>query len=222
MTNQEQPPQQPAQPEGEALRPPPQPLRTVQAEGAPPAAGIGPEPPGAKAAAALSREPSLDFAWNVHEYINEYIRFADAKAGAVIAFASALIAALYAAGLHKQVLTKPLSESGWFGVLAVAAFLLLGTGVLLAGYAIRPRLINRQSQGFVFWGSILGYGTSTDLWRAFQNQAEEHLTEHLVHHLHTLAHVCDRKYFWVGVSMWCTFVGGLVGTLVLIVRDAGP
>jgi hypothetical protein len=165
---------------------------------------------------------ALEYAWRVHEYINEYIRFSDSKGGAVIAFGSGLIAVLYAAGLHKEALLKVPLQWGWSGILAAVSFCCLGAGIALAGFSIKPRLTNEQSRGFVFWESILGYGTPADLWRDLRTRNEEHLGEHLVHHLHTLAGVCRRKYRWVGLSMWFTFIGALAGIVGLMLKDLAP
>jgi len=41
-----------------------------------------------------------EFAWKVHAYTNDYIRFADAKAGVVITWCASLVALLFAAKAH--------------------------------------------------------------------------------------------------------------------------
>jgi hypothetical protein len=73
-----------------------------------------------------STQPTdTDFIWKVHSYTNEYIRFADAKAGAVIAWCSALTAALFAAKAHYKFRG---SSIDFFGFLALVAFLSLAGG----------------------------------------------------------------------------------------------
>src|SRR5262249_7698300 len=54
---------------------------------------VVPEPIGSTSDEAAKRE----FLWHTHEYVNEYVRFADTKAALAGAIASTLVGALYTA-----------------------------------------------------------------------------------------------------------------------------
>jgi hypothetical protein len=161
----------------------------------------------------------MQFLWNAHGRVNEDARFADTKAAAVIMLASGVIASLYAVKLHVPVLSKGPLEWGALEALSAGAYCLLGAGVVLALWAIKPRLTKAHAKGFVFWDSIRGHPSATEFWQAFRSQGAEDLTEHLAHHVHTLAGVCKRKYFWVGLSMWLAFLGALAGTAAVLMKD---
>jgi|SRR5208337_832171 len=125
--------------------------------------------------------PSIEFIWKVHDYTNNYIRFADTKAALVIVVASGLTASLYAAQAHHYFRLSRLSlhaASGWatlLGVGSLLAFLCLGGSIFLAVLAVVPRLrlqpragrtlvqkplhsSGEQPVGYVFWRSILACG----------------------------------------------------------------
>lgn len=167
----------------------------------------------------LAVDKQLAYLWSVHEYLNTYIRFADTKAGVVIVLASGLIAALYGTGLHVPLLSKSPTEWGWLGTLSAVGFLLLASAVLLAVWAIKPRLTNDQRKGFVFWESIRGFKSPLEYWQALRLQSEDGLTENLSGHLYTLAGVCRRKYFWVALSIWVSVAGAATGTTAILLKD---
>jgi hypothetical protein len=93
-----------------------------------------------------------DFLWQVHEYTNEHIRFADTKAAFIVAASTALISALVASLILDSLLRRALSV--WSGSQWIAAFglLLLSASVVLGVVAIRPRLWNKTPVGFIFLG----------------------------------------------------------------------
>jgi len=161
---------------------------------------------------------AMDLIWKVHGYTNEYIRFSDAKAGLILTYTSALIAGLYAAGLHHGFTTVAPVNWGWNGVLAASAFGLLILAAAIAAWSILPRLWSRQRIGFVFWESILAHGSADSFWTQLRGQSSEALVEHLAHHLFAIAGVCRRKYTLVSISLWIAGVGGLVGAGLLLVR----
>ncbi len=162
---------------------------------------------------------TADFLWNTHQYLNEYIRFSDAKAGVVIVFASGIIAAMYSAQLHVAVFSTWPADWRWLEWTSAAGFALLATAVLLSVWAIRPRLTNKQPKGFIFWDSIRGFSSAADFRRAFQTQNKSGMAGHLAEHLFTLAGVSHRKYFWVSLSIWATLFGAAAGGTAIVLKD---
>ena len=172
---------------------------------------------------ATSAEPMLtgprglrDFLWKVHAYTNEYIRFSDTKSGVVVAFSLTVLGAL-GATKHFNPLGS-VSVGGWSTInwATGGAALLLVTATLSAAWSMRPRLWNPQSKGFIFWESIKAHETAADFKSSLAQQSEADLNTHLAGHLHVLAAVASRKYFWSDVAMLLAAAGGFVAAAVLI------
>jgi hypothetical protein len=90
--------------------------------------------------------PIPEFVWKVHSYTNDYIRFADAKAGAMITWCAGLIALLFTIKAQNRFMdTGPTFtgidfEATALGFLAVSAFILLAFSVLFGFLTVLPRL----------------------------------------------------------------------------------
>jgi hypothetical protein len=106
----------------------------------------------------------------------------------------------------------------WFEGASTVAFLTLAVSILIAAWAIRPRLWNQQHRGFVFWESILGHDSADAYWKALQAQPKSDLAEHLAHHLYAIARVARSKYRWVGISLWLAIGGGVAGAVLMMMR----
>jgi hypothetical protein len=163
-----------------------------------------------------------EFLWKVHTYTNEYIRFADTKAGFCVGTASALIAALFASKSHELFIDafshKSSGTGNFLPIVSLLAFVALGTSIVAAVTAIRPRLWSRSNKGFIFWDDISKYGSATEFAAGHEIQTEIELTECLSRHLYTLATVCTRKYFWIGAAIWLVSVGGVLAVIVLLFK----
>lgn len=165
----------------------------------------------------------MEYAWNTHSYINEYIRFADAKAAAVILFCSGLLAGLFTAGVHHLfVHSVPLNWGIW-GMLAFASFFLLAVGVAAAGWATLPRLWSAQIQpGYIFWGRILAHGEPNIFTQAMRSKSRGELFDQVSGHLFDLSNVCRSKYLCVKVSLWSASLGALISAFVVLQMPITP
>jgi hypothetical protein len=173
-------------------------------------------PNGNPTQAAKEPSPNGDFVWHAHAYTNDYIRFADTKAGAVIAWCSGLIAALFAAKVHHHFMHA--SNSTVLGLLALVAFAALSAGLLAAFGAIHPRLWSSTEQvGFIFWERVRRHRDAAAFWEELKkHQAAACLTEETAGHLYDLAGICKSKYRWVAWSMWLALAGSVAGALVVL------
>jgi uncharacterized integral membrane protein len=199
------------------LIPPPEPLIEKPGNGTPDEAqSPGQDPVDTKGA---DIGEASEFLWNTHQYLNEYIRFSDAKAGVVIVFASGIIAAMYSVQLHVAVFSAWPAGWRWLEWAAAAGFALLAAAVILSVWAIRPRLTNSQRQGFIFWDSIRGFSSAADFRRALLTQNSTGMAEHLAEHLFTLAGVSHRKYFCVSLSIWAALLGATAGAAAIVLKD---
>jgi hypothetical protein len=148
-------------------------------------------------------------------YTNQYIRFADTKAGFCVAIVLALFGALVSAGTHELFLHVARVQWALLAWASLVAFLLLIVAVLAAVAAVRPRLWTHSSRGFIFWESVAAYESPDRFSDAFRTQLDNDLKDHLAHHLYTLAKVCRRKYLWVNWAIFTGATGGVLGLIVL-------
>lgn len=174
---------------------------------------------------------SLDFLWKVHSYTNDYIRFADQKAGLVLAVESGLIAAMYAAKLHHACsLTRfnfqerTVADTA-LGFVSFIGFLFLGVGVGFALFAIAPRLwtqvwstfrerlYNSLSvgtlAGSVFWKEVLANGNAVAYLARVRGLDEAGREDAVGRHVYVLAGVANAKFGWINLSLAFGAVGGL-------------
>jgi pycsar effector protein len=161
-----------------------------------------------------------EFLWKVHSYTNDYIRFADTKAGFCVGIASALIAALFASKSHELFINAFSRKlGGTWSLLAIAsllAFVALGTSIVSSVAAIRPRLWIKSTRGLIFWKEISQYSSAAEFATAYSIQTDLELNERLSNHVYTLATICSRKYFCVNAAIWMAAVGAALAVIVLL------
>jgi hypothetical protein len=200
---------------------------------APGNAGVG------QPVAAAPRPPVLEFLWKTHSYTNEYIRFADPKAGILIALAGGLIAALYAAKCHQYCSPTRLDwkEMSWLatflGACSLVAFVFLGLSVLFNGWAVAPRLwrtfvlgvwqrlwksLNAQTPppGYVFWGDVLLHQDGDTYWKAARKLTEDEMGQAVAKHVYTLAGIANEKFKWVTRGTMLGYAGAVFACIVLV------
>ena len=163
----------------------------------------------------FSRE-KVDYLWNAHTYVNEYIRFADTKAGVVIIFVSSLVGAFYASDIQRPFMesTPPnWPTSGWVGF---SVFVLLLCAITCAVLSIFPRLSRKKESGLIFWNSIVDHGDAVTFWSRVSKQSEKDLGQHLAFHLFQISTICKKKYWWVSFSIILSILGGILGVIALL------
>jgi hypothetical protein len=184
----------------------------------------------AAASAAVSGTPTAatgltlrrEFLWKVHAYINEYIRFADIKAGFCLGIASALIGTLFKSGSHELFIRAAMSQGAgiWSApaILSSGAFAFLAASIGAAIAVVLPRLWINSLKGFVFWRAISEFDTAQGFAYQFASQSEDELNLHLALHLYSLAKICRRKYIWVSVAILTALAGGVLAVVVLLLK----
>jgi hypothetical protein len=168
------------------------------------------------------RKLEIESLWNVHNYINEYVRFADQKASALIGVNSAVVGAMVWAELHK---IKPAITANF--IVMLITFCLLIVSFTCAWWAIHPRLFpkfisnsksNAASQSPIFFEHVrlrkrdeyttYVCGMSEDAWA---NEIARHcwdLSEYVAH----------RKYYWIGVSARLWLYGTAIAMSLIVVN----
>ena len=216
MTDEPDPEAPEDEPMSDVLDPPPEPFSAGADHGREGDAGCA---AGKIASPLLLNASTAEFTWKTHDYVNAYIRFADTKAGVVIVFCSGLMAALYAAKVHIAILNTAPGVWGSIQVIGCFAWVVLVFAAVCAALVVLPRLTSQQPQGFIFWQSILAFKSADGFCQAYGARREAQLAEHLARHLYDLASVADRKYFWVGLSVWSALGGSILAATAILLKD---
>jgi uncharacterized membrane protein YjjB (DUF3815 family) len=158
-----------------------------------------------------------EFSWKTHSYLNEQIRFIDTKSAFVAALSTGLIGALYSEHVQAHFTKASISAWTWAGWAAIAAFIMLTAAVLMALISVAPRLRSYQHLTYIYWGGIAAHASHKAFYVQFRSEPMEALSEHLGHHVYTLATICRDKCTWLRCSILAGTVGGLLGGAVLLV-----
>jgi hypothetical protein len=180
---------------------------------------------------------ALDFSWRVHGYTNEYIRFADQKAGVVLAVESGLVAALYSAKLHQARSLSRLNVPNavafdtLLGVTSFLAFAALLLGVLFALLAITPRLwhefvpsirarvlgklTGETPKGAIFWKQVLAHKQQEEYATYLAGMTAGQKDLAVAHHVFALAGVADAKFGWINLSIGAGAIGATFAIVAL-------
>lgn len=152
------------------------------------------------------------FAETTHQYVREYIRFADQKASFLFAGATALLAFLYKSGVSARWL-KPVLQWNILDTLAFLAMTSLALGVVLALFVVIPRTSGSR-RGFLFWEAIAEYDSSRQYSDELRLLSAATLCQVKAEHCFDLARVCRKKYGVLRAAIWTGAVG-LAASLVV-------
>jgi hypothetical protein len=109
------------------------------------------------------------------------------------------------------------SATQWVGFIGL---LCLSASLFLSVNAIRPRLWNSTSVGYIFWGSVAGHGTSQAFSHAVSDLTATERTTATSDHLFALATVAKRKYEFVKLAIYAGMPGGVLAGIALFTRHA--
>jgi hypothetical protein len=158
-------------------------------------------------------DKQTEFAYFLHQYLRDFIKFADQKAAFIFALSSGIAAFLVRSGAHKIFLT-PLSSrsfSDWAAFLACISAAVAG---LLSLAVVLPRLRGR-STGVIYWKGIVGTGSAL-AYQGLLRAADNHrITGALLEHCYELAQIADRKYEILKWALWVGAVGVVASGVLL-------
>lgn len=163
----------------------------------------------------------VEHLWNVHEYIQEYVRFADTKAGVAIVVISTVLGLCYSKDMHHSFVSANVFNWGlvaWFSLLVYVA---LAASTLLATLVIVPRLTAAPPKGFVFWHSIAGHKSAQAFASELGNVTDDELRKHLAHQVYAISCICKQKYLFIKLSLWCG-TPACMGAGALLLWTANP
>jgi hypothetical protein len=164
----------------------------------------------------------------VHSYTNEYIRFADTKAAAVIAWCATMIGVLYSTKAHLRFMdsaykpTDVVCSPDFVRYVSMIAFMLLAAAIVLAFWCLKPRLWSVRGEKvhpprFIYWEQVLAHQDSEKGFKdAFGEQSYSSLADHCASHLQVLAGIAKVKYKWVNWSIRVGAIGTALGGIALL------
>ena len=176
-------------------------------------------------------ENKSQFAWNVHNYLNKYIKFGDTKAAFICGLSGPLVFGLLQSNVWQ-------SGTRIACVFCTVATLLFGVAFFCGFCAIWPDLFTSKThrkksvpnqldgdgkesigKGFIFWKHIIAHGGENLFVKAMEELDDSAPLNHVSHHNYELAKVVDRKYWWIA---WGSrfFAIGLIALVVFAVTHS--
>jgi hypothetical protein len=140
---------------------------------------------------AVDERSAYEFSWQVNSYLNGYIQFGDAKAGAIVTFFTIVLG--FYTGFWPEA-----SKSGWFW-LGVGVSLL---PIVMALLVITPRFIREKRKGMIFWEHIADHGSPEEYEEALR---QTNLFEEIAKQNYRLAQISRQKYTWLRWAMYTTW-----------------
>jgi Family of unknown function (DUF5706) len=154
------------------------------------------------------------FVTYVHDYICDFIKFADQKAAFIFAGASAFLALVYNQGgrtiWHVSVASWRTHE--W---LAGATIVLTVSSALLAVLAVAPKLTGAR-RGLIYWSSISAFSDSQHYSLAIAELDSRRAIDEISRHCYELSRITKKKYRLINWSIWLGIAGLTVGGAYLL------
>lgn len=139
-----------------------------------------------------------DFIKHHHDYLNDYIKFADAKALGVITIN----------GLALNMIYRQLSDS-MFDIkylLLLLAFFLISIGIILSACVLLPRTSEKNHKGIIFWENVISYKKNEYVSEIY-NISERTLIDKMVEQNYFLSSTATKKYSALRKAFFCSFWG---------------
>lgn len=164
-------------------------------------------------------EANVDHAWKLLSLVNEWIRHADAKATATLAFTGALGALLY------NLVKKQTDAGAAFDIFAVLTCIALGLALLLCGLTLTPRTKDRNDDpetiNRLFFGSITKHYDGQrpayrDVLKILTEDPHE-LIRDLADQIHANARIATTKNRYAKWAIRCVLTAGVCLAVVAII-----
>lgn len=152
----------------------------------------------------------------VHQYLRDFITFADQKAAFTFAASAGLLAYLESQGVTNSFAT-PFSTwrvGDWVGSLA---FFLLVICALLAAGVVVPRLKGKSATGSIYWEEIRSHLEHDAYVEAVEGMSRAAARVEVLRHCFVLAGICRAKYKMLDWSLRIGFMGAIATATLLIV-----
>jgi len=176
----------------------------------------------------ITTKEAIEFAWKLHGYTNEYVRFGDPKAGIGLALVAGLIATLFTTKAHH---CYSLSRLTWFAAewdaTLIAFFTTLAFWILVvsAGFfiaAVNPRLYT-ETKGtpgmgklVIYYGDVAKKAGQSEYLRSLITLSDTEMLASVSDHTFILADIADRKFWYIKWGIWIGAVGATFSFIALL------
>lgn len=159
----------------------------------------------------------LGFAWSTHQYLNDYIKFADAKAGVLMTLAGGLLVFTLRLDSFERA-----EDAKWFAILGIGCLSLSFVAGILT---VTPRLFTKETKqhpwlslrqsfrpsltakGLIFWNGIQAYQDVEEFKREFFSRECQGLVDAVCEHNEELSAILCRKFFYLCWAMRLLWIG---------------
>ena len=161
----------------------------------------------------------ISFLWKQHDYISEYVKFADAKAAFVATFATGLLGALLgkespSSKLLPLNLLQPHGMSEW---LSTAALFCLSTTVLLSLLVVIPRIDVKSGRPRpMSWIEIARYPDANAFAEKALGTSEDDASALLACQIFFMSLICARKNNLVRYAMFCLGISAILVVMCVV------
>ena len=167
-------------------------------------------------ASALGRQAG--FSEEVHNYIREHIRNADAKATFFFAALTAILAFLNTQNVPARWLKDVRTWSFVDALGFVSMFGIAAGAVILLG-VVFPRL-KGSARGILFFKAIAAHDNPSDYAEEVLARSEHDLVRSKLQHCYELSKVCSAKYRLLRIGFWVGSVGVAATILYLLLAKS--
>lgn len=151
------------------------------------------------------------FADGVHQYVREYIRYADQKATFYFTTTTALLAFLHSKDTATRWL-KPPSTWNPIDALALLAVVSLGAAAVALLSVVFPRL-KGSSKGILYFNAIAAYQSPAEYADQVLRRPSTDFARVQLQHAYELSQICHQKYRTLIIALYIGAVG--MGATVL-------
>ena len=160
-----------------------------------------------------------DFVKHINDYLHGYIKFADTKAGVIIALSIGFITILFNQKIHEPLfkMCKGQLFNNLLFYLTIVTFLSIMIGLFFAISVIFPRTSPQRTKSLIFWENILEHKKEEYKTKIKELNTQE-IIDSLSEHNYLVASVSNQKYKGLKVSMIFSFVGIILGLVCLVIK----
>jgi len=169
------------------------------------------------------QNPNIDTLWRTYEIINDWIKFSDTKAAAILAMNGVIIGVVLTAILTNlsdaQDYLKDHTCLRWLLILGI---ILEAASIICCFFCLKPTLRNKNPSSLIYFGDIYwGYKTSSEYMEAVKEQFthDEKTVSHIADQIWINSKIAWKKYVAVGLALvflTLTICIGIVGLFILL------
>jgi hypothetical protein len=160
-----------------------------------------------------TRELRTENLWKTYEAINEFIRFADTKATAIMAI-DGVIAGFFFSNIGTIQTILKVKPIALIPLLMVAGFIMLSLG--FSAYCVIPRLKMNKSKCLIFFCDISEYRSAEAYRKAIENEMSgDKIEGHLTDQIWANSRIAKRKYTAITISV-IIFVALIITSLAFM------